>query len=372
MKREYYVYEWIRLDTNEPFYIGKGKGDRWRRLKRDGNIHFNRIVSKIPVAVNILEDNLDEATAFEYEIFYINEYREYGYNLVNITDGGEGAYNPNRNYWGKNNPNYGNGEKITGVKNPFYGKRHSESTIKILKEKAKLRPPVSDETRKKISKALKGEKNPFFNVKGKDNHFSIKIICLDDNKVFDSMNECCECYGLQSSAVSRVCSGEYYHTKGLHFMYYDEYLKCSEYDISKKINSSRVRAIYCITTNKIFESALEAGEYYNTDNSGILKACKGKKKFSGKLEDGSNLVWMYYDEYVKSENKHIELLKSYIHQGFVYCINNNKLYVSCKEAYKELNISEKKISEICRGKIDEFKGFRFVYYNDIKDKKSVV
>lgn len=23
---DYYVYEWIRLDTNEPFYVGKGKG----------------------------------------------------------------------------------------------------------------------------------------------------------------------------------------------------------------------------------------------------------------------------------------------------------------------------------------------------------
>ena len=28
MKNEYYVYEWIRLDTNEPFYVGKGKGNR--------------------------------------------------------------------------------------------------------------------------------------------------------------------------------------------------------------------------------------------------------------------------------------------------------------------------------------------------------
>lgn len=24
----YYIYEWIRLDTNEPFYVGKGKGNR--------------------------------------------------------------------------------------------------------------------------------------------------------------------------------------------------------------------------------------------------------------------------------------------------------------------------------------------------------
>ena len=33
-KNIFYVYEWIRLDTNEPFYIGKGCNDRWRNLKR--------------------------------------------------------------------------------------------------------------------------------------------------------------------------------------------------------------------------------------------------------------------------------------------------------------------------------------------------
>ena len=28
MENNYYVYEWIRLDTNEPFYVGKGKNKR--------------------------------------------------------------------------------------------------------------------------------------------------------------------------------------------------------------------------------------------------------------------------------------------------------------------------------------------------------
>lgn len=51
MNKKYYVYEWIRLDTNEPFYVGKGNGDRWCKLTRGNNHHFNRIVQSIPVAV---------------------------------------------------------------------------------------------------------------------------------------------------------------------------------------------------------------------------------------------------------------------------------------------------------------------------------
>jgi hypothetical protein len=38
---------------------------------------------------------------------------------------------------GKNNPNYGNGNKIKGKLNPFYGKHHTNKTKKIISEKNK-------------------------------------------------------------------------------------------------------------------------------------------------------------------------------------------------------------------------------------------
>ena len=30
---EYYVYEWYNVDTNEVFYVGKGKKDRYKHIK---------------------------------------------------------------------------------------------------------------------------------------------------------------------------------------------------------------------------------------------------------------------------------------------------------------------------------------------------
>lgn len=75
----FYVYEWIRLDTNEPFYVGKGKGNRCYFLNR--NYHFNNIVNKIPCVVNILMENLTEKEAHEYECWYIHEYT-FGWGLL--------------------------------------------------------------------------------------------------------------------------------------------------------------------------------------------------------------------------------------------------------------------------------------------------
>ena len=35
MENVFYVYEWIRLDTNEPFYVGKGRDNRCYKLTRE-------------------------------------------------------------------------------------------------------------------------------------------------------------------------------------------------------------------------------------------------------------------------------------------------------------------------------------------------
>lgn len=151
MKKKYYVYEWIRLDTNEPFYVGKGNGDRWCKLTRGNNHHFNRIVQSIPVAVNIIADNLEEQEAYEMEIYLIWEYRDViGFDLVNISDGGDGVTlvgkdNPmyGRTWWDENTPQ----EEIEawkqrcarkGSTNGMYGKTHSDAVKKKISNLKKV------------------------------------------------------------------------------------------------------------------------------------------------------------------------------------------------------------------------------------------
>lgn len=97
MDNIYYVYEWVRLDNNEPFYVGKGKNNRWR-TKSSRNNHFLNIVNSIPCAVILLHENLTSDEACDLECYYIEHYKyAIGYDLVNITDGGEGVsgFKPN-------------------------------------------------------------------------------------------------------------------------------------------------------------------------------------------------------------------------------------------------------------------------------------
>lgn len=108
--------------------------------------------------------------------------------------------------------------------------------------------PVSEETRRKISKAnkgrLAGKNNPMY---GKTHTDEIKKKLSEINKV-------------QKPFLSKP--------------------------------------IYCITTNKIFLSHKEAGEYYNISSpSHISDVCNNKRSYCGKeLYTNKPLVWRYATE----------------------------------------------------------------------------
>lgn len=81
---EYYVYQWIRKDMNEPFYVGKGKDNRDKHKK--SNKGWKNIVNKTECFVERIKyfNNENEAILFEHNL--IDEYRKKGYKLVNQTE----------------------------------------------------------------------------------------------------------------------------------------------------------------------------------------------------------------------------------------------------------------------------------------------
>ena len=246
---EYYVYEWIRLDTNEPFYVGKGKGNRWKDFNHR-NSYFKKIVNKHFSVVNILHDNLNEETAFGLESYYIWLYRDViGYEMCNFNDGGEGCA-----LKGENNPMYGK----YGKDNPNYGKHHTE------------------EARKKMSEGRKGkcvgENNPMYGngdkIKGENNPMYGKCHSEDTK-----------------DKISKANKGKNIGTK--HW---------------------RHKFVICLTTMEIFSTLMEASRYYNLNRSHLTTCCKGfvikndkkyKRNYCGKLPDGTPLKWMYLDDFLE-------------------------------------------------------------------------
>lgn len=155
-----YVYQHIRLDTNEVFYVGISKESNYNRAYsfKGRNKYWNNIVKKYGYKVEIVFDNISKEKAIEKEKELIKFYGRKDLKegiLVNMTDGGEGSENLSEeskqkiasHFIGKKIPNH-------HTKNP--------EVKKILSERVKgnKNPASRPEVKKKISQSKKGKKNP--------------------------------------------------------------------------------------------------------------------------------------------------------------------------------------------------------------------
>lgn len=183
------------MDNNTCFYVGKGKGRRYKELHR--NSHHDRIISKCDFITIIIMDELTEEQAFDLEKMRIQHYVfDLGYGidingyrknntdkqLTNSTFGGEGTsglYHSDE--WkrqhseamkGKNNPMYrvdmfhslplgrqmeirrSMSEKNTGDKNPMFGISPEERMSQEVYDRWLL---------KMKNRNFSGEHNPNYN-----------------------------------------------------------------------------------------------------------------------------------------------------------------------------------------------------------------
>lgn len=87
---KFYVYIHYTLDTNKPFYVGKGISTR--AYKKSGRSNYwKRVINKHGYTVEILDYFNTEQEAFNREKSLICSLKNSGFKLVNFTDGGEGS-----------------------------------------------------------------------------------------------------------------------------------------------------------------------------------------------------------------------------------------------------------------------------------------
>jgi hypothetical protein len=132
---KYYVYAHLKPGTDEVFYIGRGQKSRIiDKCINKRNDYWKRIVNKYGGFDYFkIEEGLTNDQANQLEMYWIAQFRNWGFNLVNMTDGGEGCV----------------GKKLT--KEQIEGIR-----LRALGNKRNVGRRCSEETKKKISQSNKG------------------------------------------------------------------------------------------------------------------------------------------------------------------------------------------------------------------------
>ena len=127
-----------------------------------------------------------------------------------------------------------------------------------------------------------------------------------------------------------------------------------DYDIKKAYERSCCKEVYCITTNKLFNSSVEAAKEYGTTKQAIHEACSGKKKSVGKKNKlGIRLFFMYYDDYLRSTQEDVDKIINveFKNERKVICLNNKEIFNKISDAKTWCgNTTTSNISRCCNGK----------------------
>lgn len=208
-----YVYRHIRLDKNEPFYVGIGNSnDNFYRAnsKHSRNKIWKSISNKTNYKSEILFDDLTWEEACEKEKEFILIYGKICNNsgiLANITDGGEGTIGLEAWNKGKKGLYTHSEESRKKLSKASFGRKLTEEWKRKIGDANRN---MSEETKKKLSKINKGNKN----FLGKKHKESSKILqsYKKGTKIIDNDNKICH-YGITAAAKFLNVSASYLRTQ---------------------------------------------------------------------------------------------------------------------------------------------------------------
>lgn len=290
---EYYIYRHIRLDKDEPFYIGLGTKSKNRvSMKKEYDRAFAKsgrsdiwakIARKTPYKVEILLESDDYEFIKQKEIELVALYGRINKNtgiLANLTDGGEGT------------------------------KGHIKS------------PETCSKISKKASKR-KGALNPA----------SVPIIHTLTLEVFECIKYAAEKYNIRSSSLSRYLSGKVNPT---YFVYLRDYVEGQIHHPDKLRGDGE--KIIDKDTGGIFNNPKEAALFYNTNVRRIKSILAGKSKF---------LNLAYLDESLRPNPYEILNGKG---GKLVLDQQTGVFYYTAREAAKAFNMNHKNLIPMLNGK----------------------
>lgn len=290
-----YVYQHIRLDKNEPFYIGISNSDKnysraYSKSKSHRNSIWFKIYEKTNYKVEILEDRVPFDEARKKEIELIKKYGRIDLGtgiLSNMTDGGDGTINVACKYRLKVIQKAMDGEIIKiwdsildtekvgnydmgAVYNACIGKTNQSYGFKW---------EFVDDEKRKIAEKNRLDRKRKTKEKAKQRIAKSKVVQKTLNgdivRIWDSTSEASR-HGFNSGAIYNVCSGRNRTHKNFLWEFFDEEIKLKKYKnilvetgvVQKDMNGQLL---------KVWKNFVEL-KNSGYEVTGIQKCCRGVQR----------------------------------------------------------------------------------------------
>lgn len=160
-----------------------------------------------------------------------------------------------------------------------------------------------------------------------------KILCLEENKIYDTLHECAKSTGCDYRLVSKVINNKRICVNNKHFIiaekesYSEE--ECKKIILEKEKNRPACcgirKKVKCIETGEVFENGRKAALFYNIDYKFVNSAINNKK-----TANGLHFVYLEENDYNKNYSK-VSTCKK------VKCIETGEIFTSISEAQRFYN-----------------------------------
>jgi hypothetical protein len=218
MRWIYYVYEHVRPDTGEVFYVGKGKQRRSLRTfeRAEASKSRNRWWRNIVAKAGGFETRIVAMCESDEEAQRVEKTRiaHYGKdNLCNLTDGGDGhaglaVSDQTRRIRSENAKRSRSKAWVASIRKA----REGGGNGGVVKHGDRL----PQEWRRAISESCRGEKNPMWGRKGKQ-HPRARDVVSADGALYNGVREAAEATGMKYSTLYNMLSGQRKNTTNLRF-----------------------------------------------------------------------------------------------------------------------------------------------------------
>ena len=182
------------------------------------------------------------------------------------------------------------------------------------------------------------------------------VRCLEyPDMIFESVTAAGEYFGINMRLISKACSGELIATNGLRFEFIDEKERAAA-KILRENKARKKRAVRCLETGDIFESAGEAAKYFNTSRKSINTVCRGKQLTT------AGHRFEFVDSPLSEDVKNRQS-----NQGsprMVRCIETNQIFRSITEAADFLKMSNANIIAVCNGRTKTAGGYHWRFVSE--------
>lgn len=139
---------------------------------------------------------------------------------------------------------------------------------------------------------------------------TVKVICINNDKIYDSINECCQDLNIIYQSIYRSCNSDSLCIRDDKFykiLYLEEYNKMTQDQIqeiknileiknTKPVKKSRTKKVINLDTKIVYDSVTAAAKASGLTKQSVSKACK---KSSDNLENENLSKWMYLEDYLK-------------------------------------------------------------------------